>query len=1031
MKNSLYQLAGSKTRLISLFNLFFSMAPLLSFGQNVNTSVLPFGETPYLRNGYAFMGMHHNTSKSVVLIKRPGYGINNDKGSIGTGFFITTNKDKPHYCLLTAGHNVFAKPKGQEAKPYETANSNMKLSLSYRVTYANGHDGSAQNRTNFISGDRNDTLQGLKIDSWVTVKKAESKRDEQIPYIVDYALILVPTSAIPPNMPVVQHGIDFLSPKDLTRNRLNTDKMKSAYVINHGGINGRPFPQLISTLPSSLSLSSGRVYQYNYNLNGWDNDFYPGSSGAPLVLPSGGYTDDAPAIGILTNDLTGDIKFYSLNNDNIRNAIIENCTGSDKKVSKTSVTTKIALRIDKNTLSGYLTRLRNKLIQGIDKIGIVQYLTAGGSNNDAIATMKDYLQKVNDVDQLCKNINSTDGQLTNGISEMDSKMLTLDQKLSAITWVNPSQPALTGTASQSWWTNFYESLSYTGTQLYDYLKYGPVPQSNQAYLYLQVASARDANSYKSSISLYGDTNPTIATSLFSQEVSSIQENINNVAGLTFYMKRKRRDINAESYQMQAPDELVDLRNKILEIAQLMNNYYANLTAYKSNHVYFFRGLEYYYSYLENNSNRYLMNDFYQGEYLMASNIGALVDEELNRAANYSTMVAFLNEASVKRSELIDRRTKLLQQNYPMGFIKFTTLKPVFNVAYRSFINPSILYNITNFSRSLKWQDLGLGYGSPNEYGFHPIAINSSVSALRVQGAVETYTTAETFVPKIKTSFGSWISTRFSLKGTLVLKNIAQTNHKYLQQYLDRNNFALIKKGLVAKSSGKNEQITYSAILDRNKVPKESNKVAFVVGFNAQNYIKTTTEQPELVTANSLTNEVVNYEVRSPETLILARAWKQVQQLSYTLESATIQPISNLAGNLLLMKDYAERNLTLKYRVEVKDNIGWDYELSVGGPTVAQGRAAASETIEMMNAEESAIPTLSPNPVSDQLYLKLPIGYGRSEITISNITGANIILPILTRANDRLINVRQLQAGMYFIILQSEHNPKHTLKFLKE
>ncbi|WP_191908888.1 RICIN domain-containing protein [Larkinella humicola] len=101
------------------------------------------------------------------------------------------------------------------------------------------------------------------------------------------------------------------------------------------------------------------------------------------------------------------------------------------------------------------------------------------------------------------------------------------------------------------------------------------------------------------------------------------------------------------------------------------------------------------------------------------------------------------------------------------------------------------------------------------------------------------------------------------------------------------------------------------------------------------------------------------------------------------------------------------------------------------PVKPNGARVTSQFAQVKRVEEGILPTLQPNPATDQVQLNLPSGYEQSEISISTINGANLTLPIQIQQNKWLIDVRQLPTGMYLLRVQSKNKPQRVLKFMKK
>ncbi|MGM9508741.1 RICIN domain-containing protein [Larkinella sp. GY13] len=101
------------------------------------------------------------------------------------------------------------------------------------------------------------------------------------------------------------------------------------------------------------------------------------------------------------------------------------------------------------------------------------------------------------------------------------------------------------------------------------------------------------------------------------------------------------------------------------------------------------------------------------------------------------------------------------------------------------------------------------------------------------------------------------------------------------------------------------------------------------------------------------------------------------------------------------------------------------------PVKPNGARVTSQLAQVKRVEEGILPTLQPNPATDQVQLNLPSGYEQSEISISTINGASLTLPIQIQQNKRLIDVRQLPTGMYLLRVQSKNKPQRVMKFMKK
>jgi hypothetical protein len=89
----------------------------------------------------------------------------------------------------------------------------------------------------------------------------------------------------------------------------------------------------------------------------------------------------------------------------------------------------------------------------------------------------------------------------------------------------------------------------------------------------------------------------------------------------------------------------------------------------------------------------------------------------------------------------------------------------------------------------------------------------------------------------------------------------------------------------------------------------------------------------------------------------------------------------------------------------------------------------SDTISVEGPDEKII-LLYPNPVKDQLFLRLAETSGDAEVSIIDFKGAIIKKIKVTATGDITINTSQLQRGTYSIFIHTGQIEK-TIRFIKE
>ncbi|WP_165841008.1 T9SS type A sorting domain-containing protein [Larkinella punicea] len=1147
--------------------LVFSIWTGFSYGQDIDDDPLPAGNVAYSPVGIGVKEMHKKTSQSVVWFKRHPERYMQVPGS-GTGYFIQTDPKLDHYCFLTAGHVLY------DGNDVLEKNRTMLLDMAFQTVYINPRSNPATYQA--VVG----RPSGVPVSTTVVVAKVNGKGTLSWK---DYALVKVPKSEVS-GIPFRLHGFQFLANKSLPLTRLNDDAMKSAYVIHHK--EGRP--QQISTLQKRAYVQPGtnptKQYSSAWAMPNWSGALGPGASGAPLVLPTlGGTFIDPPAIGIyvgrpanidppyfpmISPTDTSDFVFVQLATPELKNYILANCTGNLKEDEyKTSQNKPVALNT--KALEDLLDEAVSFINKDIDylKGTSLTTLNLGGSGSaaEAITALDTYKQKANALKQLIK-ANGAPAQIQSQVLELDLRMTAIESRLERLT-LKPSLTPLNPSTVQA---NAVNALTYLGRYLLEVL----VSNSVSRPIFDKPIDAR-----------YVYTNLALTIPTLKTRLSSVQDRMLFLANNIFSPKRAKRDITGQPPQVQAPNEVVSLQQKVLETIQAVNSYLLSTSDFQNNNLSFLFGAEYFYNNRETNSNRFLLTNFYEEEYLITEYIAGKIDEEIAKAktnkTTYST--AFVTDCTQKVNEIRDYLSRLKAANYPKSFITVVGSK-VGNLAYSTF-NDKANFTINNYTPDLNWQKLDLSYSQTNSFGYQYISPGLSTNLKAIEGKYESYFTFPC-LSKTKVSLGNWYSSRFKVTGTINLDNIGQiTIHPYLQDFLNRNAITLQKKGSVASRSGsENKMITYDYVFDQAKLPNPGE--GFVTGFNIDNYIKTQTEKPALTFGQR--NNMVSFEMASPEILLVARALKQVSCVvdapgyEHSTEEETNRPNDYVGYNLYLMKRYVGDYLTFKYRIELDNTIGWDFDLSIAesespivpgkyyqiknrgtgryiepsgdtGLQMAQGpgnsgyvddwrfslnadgsysiyermlnpyyvaeipgssttsgiqltlnrpndglnqkweiipspakfgyyvirslvssnsplqmtattnpnywesgtkimsvpldrtayqdwtfesgsgarQSAVSIPTETVIEEDQNRPVLHPNPVTDQLQLNLPVGYEQSVITISTASGAGMNLFVENQGLRRVVDVRSLKPGLYFIQVQCAGKPRHALKFLKQ
>ena len=1012
-KNTQNRRSVVENRLWLLLNLFFYVGSGLSYGQLINTTPLPSSYEEYKKGQAPSLPMHNSTSRSVVLFKRPlEVPTPTVRVSYGSAFFIRTDPKLEHYCLLTAGHTLF------DGDNVSVEDSQMVLNMAFRVTYVNP-------RSTPATYDATEGApEGLPIPVTVAsavVTKGTGARDE-----MDYGIVKISKLALK-GISFKEHGISFLDTDGLPEDRFSDDPMKSAYVIHHADHR----PQQISTLKKADFIppvkvndddayKKPKVYKHMFAIPKWVG-ITPGSSGAPLVLPLNPQASemlDAPAIGLVAKKgerrdkalpVQQDICFQKLSS--IKALIIQHCTGDLKKKQYEKSLLIEAITEKEKDPEPFFDKLKAALQSANDIVLLPSQLSIGGSIEGAATSALKCIGLIDNL-KLLINKKGEQSKIQQGITELDLNITDFIQKFDAITIVNS---APTDVNPGGYKKSTKEAFEVMGQ-----------------YFRILFGNTDDIVNREYKPNQYNTVSPTNFIPMLTCQIIPLMESIKLSVGSGSTVLRRKRDSPDQTLQMQAPSEVTDLQNTVLESVEAINDYFLNLDDTKSANVDFFYGLEHFYLNRDLYSNRFLQESFYTEEYRLTEYIFDMIEAEVGKNTSHSFLIKGTQSLNNIRAKL----NKLKTKDYPRGFITLTPKNPVFDLRYYGYSSEDTRINAS--PDNMTWQSLGLAYESTaNEYGLKNIPGTLSVKRTDVKGAFESWTGNT----KEKQSYGRWYSTILNILATLDLNQVTYTYHPYLQQFITRNNITpKVDDSFLVRNTKLSGEISYDHVFDPGKIPAEGS--AFVVGFGIKNYCKTQKETPDLGIGNDFEFKRIYYSIFSPELLVLARAYKEVSYIGVTpehtalkyfgVEEETMEGNDKIGTYFNAMQQYAEKNLNLKYTIALNDNIKWQYSLPISGSTApTKGRLAAPSVAPTVSAEARAVPTLSPNPVSDQLQLNLPPGYEQSDIRISNTAGSRMNLLVPRNGSQRLIDVRSLPVGMYFMTIQGDQKPKQTLKFLKQ
>lgn len=854
-----------------ILNLCLNFLSVFTFGQ-VNVSKLPPTEgLPYSDNAYKLM--HNLTSQSVVSF---AYGASNS-----TGFFIMTHPEKPYYCMLTAGHSIFGR-----ANPSSVVKKDEQVTLNiiYRLLYTD------VNSVNLPAGQPDNT----NNISWVwpatptpvTVAQAEYSSSNLLDGDSrDYALILVPKVYAPP-IPIYLHGFSFMDV--FNENRLNTERVKSAYNIN----NGLARPQLISTIKKEEYHEVDEPGDNRFSFQGLRPGLLAGASGSPLVVPKF-QTYWGSAIGIFNGDLNGYQYFYKL--ERIRDLILDKCWNVEKEKGET---VKSAFVVDKLQIKLGLksvTDLSIKIVTDLNDANL-NPLTNQITVTNAIKEVQNYKVKA---EALTKDLDILSPEdIKKKIIELDATNLAVEDLLRNITIVRKTKPK--DSPSYTW--SFLGLIGY------------PIALITSTYF----SSDNDNSIY----AIKASENST-ANSMFilRKQLESDQGALDLLvnSGKT---ELKRKKVSGQSGLMHAPDQLITLHNAVLDAARLINKNFLDQKNYKSTNEEEFQGLEYYYEHQEENSNRYLLPGYYNEEYSITEFIVDAIETEINNAKPYPGLSQFVTDCTVKLEAIKTALKQLRKKAYPKGFISVSPVDQPLGYKYYNFKDDNKKYeikvNTPNLSeQTISWPDLDLkSETNSNSFKYKDITAGPTVN--RIDGPIigASYNGNKKTVNEV-----ILYSTKFKLIATFPPDNVKYNVDKYLQQFLDANALKLKTSGeLISKN--KKESISVSNILDRSKEPFNAMFRAHFIDF---------IQPPQTVVPNIIsTVSTGTFELNSPEILVLSRSFSKTDVGDGTgyITEELLETNSQLGQSLVIMKKFVDNSVNYRYSVKLNEYFDVNFDLKL-------------------------------------------------------------------------------------------------------
>ncbi|RRB01155.1 T9SS type A sorting domain-containing protein [Larkinella rosea] len=1033
--------------LLPILLLFCMMISVRSNGQQytINQDALPIDYTPYLRNG-TFKNMHDVVSKSLVMLRRQGVRYDGSVGYYaGTAYFIKTDPDKEYYCLLTAGHNLF------DGIDVDRSNEVYGLDFAYQPIFFTDAASRLGGYGNYSVAwaDRQDPRMQFYSNN-VTVVKARvagNKHDDW----TDFALLKLDKDDLPPGIDLVQLGYEFKD--EFPVSRLKDDPYKTGFVLHHSLY----WPTLFSYITASDYKNQFKdpsprnvpnTFSTMFNFKRVKGKMTTGASGSPLVIPYSTSNNDGSAIGIhvgvggdlgLPDDET-ELAFYKLSN--IKSLIRKHCFKSeDEEENKgsSSETTKIvisradaAIKVAKNVLNSMKTTIKNLAPN------VVRPLSSQNEQEsvDAIANKsKEALEILDNLSDAVANRKPLK-KIHQLFDEYDLKTLDLQKMLQQTTLDDIGR----------------------GDTVYDPEKIAQLMKTLEHV----GGSFDDVETDKVIGTFYVKDLLTQYVPVAFQFILSKLNIQKFVIGRTLGRILQPQPVVRDTpfYQMQAPEELSAIRQKVRTVLNEMNSVLADFPSYKTKNKYLYDGsLEYYY-YLPQFSNSFLTKKYYSLEISLTKGLLKTISDELSNLY-FQNLQHFRDFESNGRGRLINHCTLLNQQlnadlesfeqlNYPEGFVKQIDSNAGFSTSYSHFVGSSTSSRkITDPLDNLTWKSFGLTEGAKmSPFPYKDLKAPVEVKRKDVIGDDDVnvpYDPKGDIQEYLKLFFTrqSFYSSNLQVGGELDLEKVRFTYHPYLANYLKVNSQS-IQKEVFFDWKGVQPSVTLKQVFDDMKPQPKKVNLWKEANPDVSTYLKSVSTPLQLEKVSSIVpnkyyiNAFTIYEDLVFQRSVLEEAWdnKYTDEVLYKTDQ-DYQSIPNVKEDFQTIESALKNNLQITYRLTLGTN--WSYEpwvytqtLSpVQSPSKTSSRQPAVTTVKVKERVDAEKVILYPNPVKDQLFLKGLTLTSLQTVNISDISGKAFQLPVQSQGTDQKVDVQSLPAGLYFLKVQPENQPQQVLKFVKD